>query len=57
MIEQAKILREIRWLEKEVDGMKYPTKTAFKKAINEFEKRLIKPDEEISIPECLRREI
>lgn len=55
MVEEGKILKELHWLDKEVDGMRYPTKSAFKKAIKEFEKRLIKADEEISIPECLRR--
>lgn len=55
MVEDGKILKELRWLEKEIDGMQYPTKSAFKRALKEFEKRLIKPDEEISIPECLRR--
>ena len=54
MIEKVKLEKELRWLEKEVDGMRYPTKSAFKRAIKEFEKRLVRHDEEISIPEWIR---
>lgn len=54
MIEEEKILREIRWLEKEVEGMKYPTKGDFKRAIKQFSERLERPSE-IEIPEFLRR--
>jgi len=38
MIEEEKILREIRWLEKEIEGMKYPTKGDFKRAIKQQRK-------------------
>ncbi len=54
MIEEGKMLKELQWLDKEIDGMMYPTKTAFKRAIKEFEKRLVRHDEEISIPEWIR---
>ena len=55
MIDETKVLREVRWLEKEVEGMRYPTKTEFLKAIKEMKKRLEEKSYEIEIPEFLRR--
>ena len=32
MIREEKLMKEVKWLEKEVEGMHHPTKTAFLKA-------------------------
>lgn len=53
MITEEKIIKEVRWLEKEVNGMHHPTKTAFLKAITEFKQRLEDTDSEIEIPEWM----
>ena len=56
MISEEKIMREVRWLEKEVNGMIYPTRSGFLHIIAEFKKRLEQEAEEFDIPECLRRD-
>lgn len=53
MIPEEKLMKEVKWLEKEVEGMHHPTKTAFLKAITEFKQRLEGTDAEIEIPEWM----
>lgn len=53
MISEEKIVREVRWLEKEVEGMHHPTRVAMLKAIKEFKQRLENTDSGIEIPEWM----
>ena len=55
MIPEDKILREVKWLEKEVEGMTHPTRQGFLKVIREFKSRL-EPKDELVIPEFLKGE-
>lgn len=56
MVSEAKVLKEVKWLEKEVESMKYPTKTAFLRAIAEMKLRLESEPIEFDIPVFLRRD-
>ena len=53
MIKEDTIMREVRWLEKEVDEMHYPTRSGFLHLIKEFKKRLEGNREEFEIPEFI----
>lgn len=53
MIREEKLMKEVKWLEKEVEGMTHPTRSAFLKSIGEFKKRLEADNEECEIPEWL----
>ena len=53
MISEDKLIRNIRWLEKEVEGMHYPTRSGFLHIIGEFKKKFEDTHEEFVIPECI----
>ena len=55
MIDEAKVLKEVRWLETEVEHMKHPTKTEFLRAIQTMKKRMECEVEDFPIPSFLRR--
>ena len=45
MISENKVLKEVKWLEKEVEGMTHHTRQGFLKVIAEFKSRLEAADE------------
>jgi len=56
MIKEETIMREVRWLEKEVDEMHYPTRSGFLHLIKEFKKRLEESQEdreEFEVYDCV----
>ena len=54
MIDEAKVMKAIKTLEKAVEKMERPTKTEFLRAITKMKMNLEQP-EEFEIPEFLRR--
>lgn len=56
MIEESKVLKEVKWLEKQVESTRYITKSGMLRLVQEFKERLNSEPEEFEIPVFLRRD-